>query len=435
MLTRLVLAAALLASTAYAGFDLDPRIRPRLDGRYVLPAPFDQQDATIEVGPLGECDEGYLFCDVSCEGQGESCCPSSVSTGQSITVPNPFRLEEPGAVGHRPVRASLMSGGECYGQDMQELHYFFLNPRLGNDVEGPDGDCVSCMFGIWMYVVDLLDECPSDCGSGGFLDFVCGFLDITGPSAFLAHPQGSTPTPDFLTTLRGLRDQIMATSAAGQRYTQLHTTHSAALMRVVPSRPWLVWMVGDALGAWLPALNALVTGQGMSVVISQQMMDDWLAILAELQAGAPPATAAVIQAELDRLDLPSFVGLTMDEARARFEERGIDGPPPSSCGDGFDGADCALAELLERDVCGTDAVDTKLAALLGKRVGKARSILGRAATSTKAGKTKKLVRKTAKQLAALQRKVRKANATSDACRATLDAMMESRRQQVSSLGG
>ena len=72
MLARTLVAAVLLATTAHAGFDLDSRIRPRVDGRYVLPAPFDQQDAAIEVGTLGECSEAYLFCDVSCEGEGAS---------------------------------------------------------------------------------------------------------------------------------------------------------------------------------------------------------------------------------------------------------------------------------------------------------------------------------------------------------------------------
>jgi hypothetical protein len=59
--------------------------------------------------------------------------------------------------------------------------------------------------------------------------------------------------------------------------------------------------------------------------------------------------------------------------------------------------------------------------------------LGRAATSTKAGKMRKLVQKAARQLSALQRQVRKRTETSAACRATLDAMMVARRQQVIAL--
>ncbi len=409
--------AVLAPLVAHAGFDLDPRIRSRPDGRFVLPAPFDGQDAAVTVGTLGECNDGYLFCDPSLD------CPSEVQVGQTLQVSNPFRLEEPGTAGFSPVRLSLMSGGECYGQDMQELYFPFI------DFDGPDAppdDCVSCIFAIWMSLTGQLLECPEACGSDFLAAVVCGFLEDI-------EPLGAAPaTPSFLGTLRALRDQIMSTSAAGQRYTQLHATHSPALMRVVPSRPWLVWMVGDALGAWLPALNALVTGQGASVTITQSMMDDWLAILAEFQAGAPADTAAVIQQELDRLDLPSFVGLNMDEARARFEERGVDAP--AGCGDGFAGADCALAELLEPDVCGAETPDAKLAATLQKRVGKARGTLSKASSSlAKPAKTRKLVRKAAKQLAVLQKKVRKAKATSDACRTTLDAMTGARREQVAAL--
>jgi hypothetical protein len=418
---RVALALVLLLPlTAHARFDLDPRIRPRPDGRFVLPAPFDGQDASVKVGTLGECDDGYLFCDPSLD------CGSDVQVGQTLQVSNPFRLDEPGTAGVSPVRLSLMSGGSCYGQEMDELYF----PFIDLDLPGTPDDCVSCMIGIWMYMVGLIDECPDSCGGDLFTAFVCGFLgDGGGPLA--VRPAGAAPA--FVPTLRALRDQVMATSAAGQRYVQLHETHSAALMRVVPSRPWLVWMIGDALPAWLARLNALVLGQGAAVTITQPMMDDWLAILAEFQAGAPAETAAVIQQELDRLDLPSFVGLNMDEARARFEERGVEGP--QGCGDGFAGADCALAELIATDVCGTETPDAKLAGTLQKRVGKARDTLAKAAASTKAGKTRKLVRKTGKQLAALQKKVRKAKATSDACRATLDAMMDARRQQVTALGG
>lgn len=430
---RVVVALALLAvlTPAHARFDLDPRIRPRLDGRYVLPAPFDEQDAAIEVGTLGECNEGYLFCEpsFSCETE-DACCPSDVQVGQSLLIPNPFRLALPGATaGQFPVRMSLMSGGSCYGQDMQELYFWFQD--LG-DPGGTSDDCLSCLVGMWMYMANLIPECPEECSEGSdFGAFLCFFFS-EGPGP-LARPAGGAGTPGFLATLRALRDQVMATSAAGQRYTQLYAEQSPALIRVVPARPWIVWMIGDALPPWLTALNALIAGQGAGTTITQQMMDDWLAILDEFQAGAPPALAMIIQAERDRLDLPSFVGLNMDEARARFEERGTEGP--AGCGDGFEGADCALAELLAGDVCGTDVPDAKLASLIQKRVGKARSTLARAAASTKAAKTKKLVRKTAKLLGALQRKVRKAKTTSDACKATLDGMMDARRQQVTALGG
>jgi hypothetical protein len=427
----LLVAIAVLsaATSAHAAFDLDPRIRPRLDGRYVLPAPFDRQDAAIEVGTLGECEEGYLFCDpsFSCETE-DACCPSDVQVGQSLMIPNPFRLELPGATaGQFPVRMNLMSGGSCYGQDMQEAIFYFLDfDSLG----APDDDCLSCLVAMWMYMASLIPECPADCSPDSlFGTFLCLFLS-EGPE-LLARPAGGPGTPGFLATLGTLRDQVMATSAAGQRYTQLYVDQSPALIRVVPSRPWLVWMIGDALPPWLTALNALLAGQGAGVTITQQMMDDWLAIVAEFQAGAPPATAAVIQAELDRLELPSFVGLNMDEARARFEERGVEGP--AGCGDGFDGADCALAELLAADVCGTETPHAKLGALLQQRVGKARDTLARAAASTKAAKTRKLVRKTAKQLGALQRKVRKSKSTPDACKTTLDGMMEQRRRLVAAL--
>jgi hypothetical protein len=64
----------------------------------------------------------------------------------------------------------------------------------------------------------------------------------------------------------------------------------------------------------MPGLEALVTGRGSEVVVTQAMVDDALDIWQRLAAGASPALAADINAELTQHnDLQDFVGMSFDE--------------------------------------------------------------------------------------------------------------------------
>lgn len=74
---------------------------------------------------------------------------------------------------------------------------------------------------------------------------------------------------------------------------------------------------------WTPALLALSDGDGDQFTVTQEMVDGALGGLdgLEAEAEAEPALRSTIQREQIALDLPSCVGLNMDEAWERVVER------------------------------------------------------------------------------------------------------------------
>lgn len=449
MLTRaVVLLVVLIAPVSAQIFELDPRIRPHPDGRLILPGPFDA-DARLPItagGALEGCGATYAFCDpapVSCL-QPPCCGESAPGPGETLRVGRPELPD------HLPrfVDVNVMSGGACYGNAQQEAEvlYFDLS-RLENGLPigppvGPPEDCFWCTVGVWMYAVGLLDECPAVVCmpddpelAGFFCSFLASGLEgaglAQGSRAPAPRPRalGGTPT----TTLRALRDGVMAPTAAGQHYVDLYATHSPELIRVAARRPWLVWMIGDALQAWMPAFAALAGGTGATVVLAPAMIADLEAILDELSLEVGDATRTAIATERQRLDPPSFAGLDMDAAWARVQEKFAG--PPAGCGDGFAGADCALGELLADDLCGATPVDPGLLALYETKVAKARAVLAKAAAGGKPGKVRRLLRKTAKHLKVLGRRTSRAKDVDAACRTALGALVETRRARILALGG
>ena len=111
---------------------------------------------------------------------------------------------------------------------------------------------------------------------------------------------------------------VFGASAAGQRYIDLYTAHAAEMGRIGLDDPGLLWDAFGALQNFLPGLEALVTGRGDQVLVTQEMVDDALGIWTRLAAAAGPTLAGVIQGELAQHDqLGDFVGLTFaDWARA-----------------------------------------------------------------------------------------------------------------------
>lgn len=418
----LALVSLLTPSLLPAAFELDPRIRSGSDGTYRLPGPLRAHarlDATS-----GECSMAYLSCEphAPCVGDDGECCPAVIdATTDPFSVGNPFLSGLAGACAL--VDVDLLSAGECIGGGSDRLAYLFLGESALSGVEG----CLACAFGLWGYFMQLVPF-PVGC-EFPFLG-ACVGATPTGPGLPL-RPLGAFPT-DYIATFRGVRDQLLERSARGRRYIELYDARSPGLVRAIPLRPWVMFQIADALPAWIERLTALLAGQGGTVTITQQMVDQALAILAELEGAVDPDTAAAIRAERDALDMPSYVGLTAVAALARFEGTGGAGPSPS-CGTGFAGADCALAELQADDLCGADPIDAKLLGLIETRVAKARGFLGRAAQGGKPGKVRKLVRRSAKQLQGLKKKARKASATSAACRSTLDGLIEQRRNLVGAL--
>ena len=82
--------------------------------------------------------------------------------------------------------------------------------------------------------------------------------------------------------------------------------------------PGLVRQSYDTYLKWQPLIADLVAGNGDRAVIGSELVQETLAALDGLKNVASPELLAVIDREEARLDLPSWVGLDMNQALARL---------------------------------------------------------------------------------------------------------------------
>ena len=107
---------------------------------------------------------------------------------------------------------------------------------------------------------------------------------------------------------------LFAGTGSGQQYIDLYFQHGAEMGQLGLEDPQLLWDGYGALQNFLPGLEALVTGHGDEVVVTQKMVDDALSIWQRLAAAGSPPLAATINAELTAYNnLQLFVGMTFDE--------------------------------------------------------------------------------------------------------------------------
>ena len=85
---------------------------------------------------------------------------------------------------------------------------------------------------------------------------------------------------------------------------------------------------------WQQNLRALVHGRGGEAVISSEQVASLNAFLEHVKALGSPALRDTIAREQAALDLPSKVGLTMDQALVAFQQPGCPDPETTLCLDG-----------------------------------------------------------------------------------------------------
>jgi hypothetical protein len=151
----------------------------------------------------------------------------------------------------------------------------------------------------------------------------------SSPLPTIARRQAlAAPTDPVITTLLALRDQVMAASPQGQYYTRLYYLNSPELVQIVLAHPDLFLWSLSTLREWQPPLQSLVNGQGSSVTISQQMINDLNGVLNEFSQFGSPGLASTIQREQAALNLSTFVNLPMDQAWALAQARIVVRPLP-----------------------------------------------------------------------------------------------------------
>jgi len=126
-------------------------------------------------------------------------------------------------------------------------------------------------------------------------------------------PLGSTaPLGDD--AIFGGMNMLFAASPGGDYYIDLYGQHGSEMGQIALDDPQLLWDSYGTLQNFLPGLEALVTGQGGNMLVTQEMVEDALDIWQRVAAVASPTLAATINTELTRYNnLQDFVGLTFAE--------------------------------------------------------------------------------------------------------------------------
>ena len=128
------------------------------------------------------------------------------------------------------------------------------------------------------------------------------------------------------------------------------------------------------------------------------------------------------------VSLPAGHGCT-DDADLCTEDRCDDGGACRHFVNGYAGVDCELAELLQPGICGGDAPRASLRRMIAREVARARALVKKAAGAS-SGKADRRLGKAIARLDTLQRTVSRARTISATCRATLQTLVEQRRELI-----
>jgi transposase len=107
---------------------------------------------------------------------------------------------------------------------------------------------------------------------------------------------------------------LFQATPGGQNYVSLYGDHVQEMTGIILDDTTLLWDSFGTLQNFLPGLEALVSGEGSEVVVTQQMVDDALDIWQRLAAAGSPELAATINGQLAQYNnLQDFAGMTFDE--------------------------------------------------------------------------------------------------------------------------
>ncbi len=205
------------------------------------------------------------------------------------------------ALDDRPHLAYLhAAGGLHYAFRSATLNWSAANPAAPPTPTGGDYN-----------PLDPCGDVRSSLGGSGLLRQA----NSAAPSAAVTLNQAATLGDEAI--FGGLHG-LFAATPNGQAYIDLYWQHGAEMGRLGLDDPGLLWDASGTLQNFLPGLEALVTGRGDEVMVTQAMVDDALDIWQRLAAAGSPALAGAIQAELAKYNnLQDFVGLSFDDwARA-----------------------------------------------------------------------------------------------------------------------
>jgi hypothetical protein len=212
---------------------------------------------------------------------------------QSVELAIPSPVADPGDhFVRRSVR--ILSPNPKFDAEWFETWYAFLEDFFGDP-------CSYCVVNLVLAKLGI-----------GTCDNACAI--VYGSECDLPPSKGGAPT----TILRRYRDEILASTPAGQAFIELYESVSpsavSALLRD-PTLPFDIWRAQDD---WIAAIAALTDDAGATVSISTKMESDLIDLTTRLIALGGEGTAEVAQA-LNALTLEPLSGLTMLQFQTRVE--------------------------------------------------------------------------------------------------------------------
>ena len=119
---------------------------------------------------------------------------------------------------------------------------------------------------------------------------------------------------DQAALLYRVRDEILSTSETGQRYIDLYYEQSAEIALILDTHTELAEQGLDVVDTFTPGMQALLDGQGDTVVITSEQIQQAQAFLDALIPYASPELQQAIADERDLHPLENMNGATMDQA-------------------------------------------------------------------------------------------------------------------------
>jgi hypothetical protein len=140
-----------------------------------------------------------------------------------------------------------------------------------------------------------------------------------------AMPNAVTPTPqtsalrvaeiiELADLLYRVRDELLNTTPEGQRLSDLYYTYIPNIVQVLITHPELSDSSFETMNLFAPSLQALLDGNGDSVVIITEQVQGLQSFLDALIQYGDEDLQSIISSELEKHPLENMVGLTMNEA-------------------------------------------------------------------------------------------------------------------------
>ena len=153
----------------------------------------------------------------------------------------------------------------------------------------------------------------------------------------LAALSQATDLTEYAGLLYQLRDDVLSQTEEGQRYVDLYYEYSLEIATLLLDNPALYDQGYTTLQSFVPAIEAIIDGDGDSVTITSAQIDQTEAFLDALVAatGRGSLRDTIIQ-ERHRVPLNMMVGMTVDEAWDLLKGYSLLWQPPLALNDPYE---------------------------------------------------------------------------------------------------